>query len=93
MDCRLLNPYLVKHKIKLEDLSCVHTMVSKGNFMSTDNLEKGYWHIKLNSNHKKYVRVSLDGRYYVANVLILGICDTVFAFTKLVRPIVRYLRS
>ena len=92
VDCRLLNPYLVKHIIKLEDLSFVHTMVSKGNFMSTDNLEKGYWQVKLNSYHKKYVGVSLDGRYYVPKVLILGICDTVFAFTKLVRPIVRYLR-
>merc|ERR1712240_244466 len=68
-------------------------MVGKGNFMSTDDLEKGYWQVKLNSNHKKYVRVSLDRRYYVANVLILGICDAVFAFTKLVCPIVRYLRS
>ena len=89
VDCRLLNPYLVKRKIKLEDLSCIPTMLSEGNFMSTDNLEKGYWQVKLNSNHKKYVRVSLDRRYYVANVLILGICDAVFAFTKLVCPIVR----
>ena len=29
----------------------------------------------------------------MANVLIVGICDAVFAFTKLVRPVVRYLRS
>ena len=68
-------------------------MVSKSIFMSTDNLEKGYWQVRLNPNFKKYIGVSLDGRYYVANVLILGICDAIFAFTKLVRPIVRYLRS
>ena len=49
--------------------------------------------MRLNENHRNYVSVSLDGRYYVANVLILGICDAVFAFTKLVRPVVRYLRS
>ena len=29
----------------------------------------------------------------MANVLILGISDAVFAFTKIVRPVVRYLRS
>ena len=56
-------------------------------------LKKGYWLVKLNPNHKKFIGVSLDGKYYVTNVLILGICDAVFAFTKLVRPIVRYLRS
>ena len=42
VDCRLLNPYVAKRKIKLEDLSCVPAMVSKGDYMSTDNLEKGY---------------------------------------------------
>ena len=68
-------------------------MVSKGDYMSTDNLEKGYWQVKLNPNHRNYIGVSLDGKFYIANVLILGICDAVFAFTKLVRPIVRYLRS
>ena len=68
-------------------------MVSKGVYMSTDDLEKGYWKVRLNKNHRNYVGVSLDGRYYVANVLILGICDAVYAFTKLVRSVVRYLRS
>ena len=77
-------PYVAKRKIKLEDLRCVPAMVSKGDYMSTDDLEKGYWQVRLNKNHRKYVRVSLDGRYYVTNVLILGICDAVFAFTKLV---------
>ena len=93
VDCRLLNPYVAKRKIKLEDLSCVPAMVSKGDYMSSDILEKGYWQVKLNPNHKKFIGVSLDGKYYIANVLILGICDAVFAFTKLVCPTVRYLRS
>ena len=93
VDCRLLKPYVAKRKIKLEDLLCVPTMVSKVAYMSTDNLEKGYWQVRLNKNHRNYVGVSLDGRYYVANVLILGICGAVYAFTKLVCPVVRYLRS
>ena len=83
VDCRLLNPYVEKRKIKLEDLRCVPSMVCEDGYMSTDDLEKGYWQVRLNENHRKYVGVSLDGHYYVANVLILGICDAVFTFTKL----------
>ena len=64
---------------------CVHAMVSKDDYMSTDNLEKGYWQICLNPTFKKYIGVSLDGRFYVVNILILGICDAVFAFTNLVK--------
>ena len=81
MDCRLLNPFLYCRKTKLEDLSFILSVVSKGDFMSTNDLEKGYWQMLLKPCHRKYIGISLDGKYYVANVLILGICDAVFAFT------------
>ena len=42
VDCRLLNLYVEKRKIKLEDLRCVPSMVCKDGYMSTDDLEKGY---------------------------------------------------
>ena len=45
VDCRLLNPYVAKRKIKLEDLRSVPAMVCKDSYMSTDNLEKGYWQV------------------------------------------------
>lgn len=35
-----------------------------------DDLERRYWQVKLNPFHKKYIGVSLDGKYYIANVLI-----------------------
>ena len=93
IDCRLLNPYLVKRQTRLEDLSLISTMVEEGDYMSTDDLKSGYWQIKLNPNCRTYLGICLDGRFYVANVLILGISDAVFAFTKIVRPIARYLRA
>ena len=60
--------------------------------MSTDDLKSGYWQICLNPAHRTYLGICLDGKYYVANVLILGISDAVFALTKIVCPLVRYLR-
>ena len=93
VDCRLLNPFLVKRKIKLEDLRVVPDLVSEGNFMSTDDLEKGYWQVPLNPKYRKYIGISLDNKYSVANVLILGVSDAVYAFMKINRPIIRYVRS
>ena len=93
VDCRLLNPFLVKRKVKLEDLKVIPDLVSRGDFMSTDDLEKGYWQVPLNRQYRKYIGIMLDGKFYVANVLILGISDAVYAFTKINRPIIRYLRS
>ena len=86
IDCRLLNPYLIKRKTKLEDLSVVSSMVQQGDYMSTNDLKSGYWHIRLNPNHRTYLGICLYGKFYV---LILGISDVVFAFTKIVSPVVR----
>ena len=93
MDCRLINPYIAKRKVKLEDLNVIPDLVSEGDYMSTDDLEKGYWQVKVNPMYRKYIGIFLKGKYYVAFVLILGISDAVYAFTKINRPIVRYFRS
>ena len=61
--------------------------------MSTDDLEKGYWQVPLNPKYRKYIGICFDDRFFVANNLILGVSDTFYAFTKINRPIIRYLRS
>ena len=33
VDCRLLNPFVVKRKIKLEDISCLPAIVSQNNYV------------------------------------------------------------
>ena len=38
--CRLINPFLVMRKVKLEDLNVVPDLVCEGDYMSTDDLEK-----------------------------------------------------
>ena len=93
MDCRLLNPFVTKRKVKLEDLVVVPALVAEGDFMSTDDLEKGYWQFALDPVFHTYLGIEFEGKFYVANALILGITDTVFAFTKVLQPVIRYLRS
>ena len=83
MDCRLLNPFVTKRKVKLEDLVVVPALVSEGDFMSMDDLEKGYWQFALNPAFRTFLGIEFEGKYYVANALILGITDAAFAFTKL----------
>ena len=63
VDCRLLNAYVQKRKTKLEDLSVNPSVFSHGDFMSTNDLEKGYWQVLLSPAHRKYIGVCLDGQY------------------------------
>jgi len=61
--------------------------------MSTDDLEKGYWPVPLHLAFIKHIGLKFFGHYFIANILILGITDAVYAFTKLINPIVWYLRA
>ena len=58
VDCGLLNPFLQKRKVKLEDLNVVLNLVSEGDYMSTDDLEKRYWQVPLNPKFRKYIGIS-----------------------------------
>ena len=39
IDCQLLNPFVTKRKIKLEDLAVIPSLLSQGDYMSTNDLE------------------------------------------------------
>ena len=95
---RHLNPYIEDRKVKLEDLDVGEKMMKQGDFQTSDDLDSGYWHLKMHEDHRKYVgcHFVLDSGeiiYWQWNVLFLGLKDAVFIFTKLLIPHKTYLRS
>ena len=95
---RHLNPYIIDRKIKLEDLDVGEKMLKQGDFMTTSDLDSGYWHIPLHEEYKKFVGLHYEcdnGEiiYWEYNVLFLGLKDAVWIFTKMLIPHKQYLRS
>lgn len=95
---RHLNPFIEDRKVKLEDLEVGEKMMKQGDYQTSDDLDSGYWHLKMHEEHKKYVgcHFVLDSGeviYWHWNVLFLGLKDAVFIFTKLLIPHKTYLRS
>ena len=67
-----------------------------GSWFTTNDLDSGYWHIKVNPAHWTYLGIHVietDGSvtFYVWLVMFLGISDAVFLFTAMLRPIRVYL--
>ena len=83
-DCRLLNKFVVKRKVQLEDHRMVPQLVQTGDWGFCEDLKSGYWQVPLNEDYKKLFGCCVDGVYYEANVLILGVTDAVFAFTMII---------
>ena len=51
--------------------------------MCTDDLDSGYWHVKIHPDHRKYLGVHIVGEdnepiFFLWNVLFLGVADAVF---------------
>ena len=95
---RCLNPYLKHRRVRLQDLRDIPDLVKPGCFMVTEDLDSGYWHLSVKSEHRTFLGIHVveeDGSvsFYVWNVLFLGVSDAVFIFTAMLKPIRCYLSS
>ena len=93
---RCLNLYLKKRNIRLQDHRDIPDVVKPGSWFMTNDLDSGYWHVKVNPSHWTYLSIHVieeEGSisYYVWMVMFLGISDAIFLFTAMLRPIRVYL--
>ena len=95
---RCLNPFLQHRRIFLQDHRIIPELVKPGSWMSTNDLDSGYWHIAINPAHWQFLGIHVeetDGStsFYVWVVMFLGISDAVFIFTTMLKPIRMYLAT
>lgn len=57
------------------------------------DLKSGYHHVDINEEHWRYLGFYWKKQFYVFKVLPFGLSTACYAFTKLLRPLVRYWRS
>ena len=72
-------------------------MFTKENFLIKFDLKSGYHHLDIFEPHRKYLGfawgVGDKLGYFVFNVLHFGLATACYAFTKLMRPLVKYWRG
>ena len=80
-----LNPYCVSRKITLDDLSCIHKILKRGDFMTVSDLDSGYWHVPIHPDFQTFLGLHFtlpNGQtiYWVWICMPLGIVDAAFIF-------------
>ncbi|XP_065892728.1 uncharacterized protein [Dysidea avara] len=72
-------------------------MFQKGDFMFSFDLKSGYHHVDIYEPHRKFLgfqwAVKGKPKFYVFTVLPFGLSTACYAFTKLLRPLVKYWRG
>jgi len=72
-------------------------MFQKGDYMFSFDLQSGYHHVDIYQPHTKFLGFQwlIKGKptYYIFTVLPFGLSTACYAFTKLLRPLVKYWRG
>ena len=98
LDLRHVNKYLNVTKFKYENLATVAKLFEEGFYFFTFDLKSGYHHVPIAEEHRKYLGFSwkfADGsvKYFQFLVLPFGLASACYAFTKLLRPLVKKWRG
>lgn len=93
LNLKNLNRFITTEHFKIEDLRTVLKLITKDCFMTKIDLKDAYYLIKVHPNSRKYLRFQFKQELYEFNVLPFGLSTAPYIFTKVMKPIVRLLRS
>ena len=97
INLRYLNQFLWRDKFKYEDLRIAMLLFQKGDYLYSFDLTLGYHHVDIYEPHQRYLGFQWEKddtvNFYVFKVLSFGLATACYAFTKLLRPLVKCWRS
>ena len=93
VDFRFLNSFCVSSSFKQEDIRNVAKVVEPKDNLSSIDIKDGFYHISINENSQEYLSFQFNGIYYSFTVCPFGLCSSPYFFSKILRPVVTYLRS
>ncbi|CAD6227319.1 GSCOCG00011975001-RA-CDS, partial [Cotesia congregata] len=62
-------------------------------FMGSVDIKDAYFAIPIHKSNRKYLRFRFQAQLYEFTCLPFGFCESPYVFTKLMKPVMTYLRS
>lgn len=88
-----LNSYISPPHFKLEDWRTVVRLMLPNTEMATLDIEDAYLSVPIHPTHKKFLRFQWRGVTYEFSTLPFGLSTAPFIFTKIIRPVISFLRE
>ena len=92
-DLRHINTHSQPPKVKYEDINTVISVVKPKDYIVTTDLQNGFFHVPVHRDHQTLLGFKFKSHYYIWTVLPFGHNCSPFFFSKILRPVVSYLRS
>ena len=89
-DCRHCNSYQANPSFAMDNVKRdVPNLVHPDEIQKTEDLEKAYYKVPVAKEASPFLGSYFMGRFYLAMIMLFGMCQAPFFFTKICRPIVR----
>jgi hypothetical protein len=92
INLRPLNQFLVHYHFKMEGMHIVRDL-QKNDWMTRIDLKDAYFSILINPQYQKFLRFKWQTRAYQFTCLPFGLASAPRVFTKILHPVVGFLRS
>src|SRR5437588_610379 len=77
----------------MEGIDLVKSMVRRDNYMVTIDLSQTFYHVLLAVNQRHFFAFDFSGKRYCFTCLPFGLTASPRIFTKILRPVIKLLRS
>ena len=93
LDLSFLNTFIKTPKLKMESISSILPFLSQGMWATSLDVTDAFWQVSIRPSFQKYLCFVLDGTVFMFLKLPFGLTSAPWAFSRLMRPIKKYLRS
>ena len=93
INLRKLNSYIHTPHFKMENIFSLRDILKKGDWLAKLDLKDAYLTVPMAKAHQKYLRFQWQGKIYEFKSLPFGLATAPLTFTKLLRPVVAFLRQ
>ena len=93
INLRPLNNFLRHEHFKMEGIHTVKDLLRQGDWLTRIDLKDAYFAIPIHTQDRKYLRFLWQNRSFQFTCLPFGLSSAPRVFTKVLRPVIAFLRS
>ena len=88
-----LNQFVINEHFQMENISCLKQILNQNDFMVKLDLKDAYLTVGVHEQSQHYLRFIWQGQPYQFQALPFGLCTAPRVFTKLLKPVITFLRT